>query len=65
MSKKLFVWTSFNPDYTNGLAFAIANTVEEAKEIIENSIGYKPYQWGELHIHKLNEKIGYGVGGGG
>ena len=31
---KLFVWPSFCPNYHDGLAFAIASTEEEAKDLI-------------------------------
>ena len=32
---KLFVWTRFCPDYTSGLAFAIAKDELEARRLIE------------------------------
>ena len=31
---KLFIWTGFCPDYTDGLAFAIAGDETEAKKLI-------------------------------
>ena len=32
---KLFVWTEFSPDYTSGLAFAIAKDEPEARKLVE------------------------------
>ena len=51
---KIFVWPHFEP-YTNGLAFAIAETAEEAQKMIEDEYG--PFStWGEaqeLPIEKM------------
>jgi hypothetical protein len=63
---KLYVWTDFNSDYTNGLAFAIAKTTTQARAIVKKANGGRePYQWGDLTIHLLTEKVGYCVSGGG
>jgi hypothetical protein len=35
---KLFVWTQFMPDYTDGLAFAIADDEESARQLVINSL---------------------------
>ena len=35
---KLFVWTGFNPDWTEGMAIAIAETEEEARELVLDDI---------------------------
>lgn len=66
MELKLFVWTEFEPDYTDGLAFAIAETEEEAKElVIKEKYGSVPRKWGNLEILSLNEKTARSVEGGG
>ena len=70
---KLFVYENFQPDYTSGLAFAIAETLEEAREMIKKGEGWEVHgkfyiptiDWGTLHIHELDEKIMYSVCGGG
>ena len=62
---KLYVWTDFDPDYTGGLAFAIAEDETDArKQIIDTESGKYAYNWGDLHIHELDEKTCYVVPGG-
>lgn len=61
---KLYVWTNFCPDYTGGLAFAIAENEEKARELIKKQHYYEPYEWGDLAVHSLNKKIAYSVSGG-
>jgi len=72
---KLFVWDDFNSDYTKGLAFAIAENVEEAKKLIFDYLKKKgePKQnyflncdpfWGDMLEYTIN-KIGMGASGGG
>jgi hypothetical protein len=62
---KLFVWTGWHPDWTDGLAFAIAEDEIEARLMIINKHGKcNPYEWGELSIHELKNKIAFAVAGG-
>jgi hypothetical protein len=61
---KLFVWTDFSPDYTSGLAFAIAKDEIEAKKLVEEHRGFEVYEWGELSIYPI-KKIARCVSGGG
>jgi len=62
---KMFVWEGFNPDYSGGLAFAIARTEEEArKKILEARHGIDVSCWGSLRIHQLNKECAYYVNGG-
>ena len=61
---KLFVWTEFCPDYTDGLAFAVARTEAEAKQLILDARGYKVYQWGTLKVHSTTKRVAYAVSGG-
>lgn len=63
MELKLYVWTEFCPDYTNGLAFAIASSQKEAMDKIKDNHSYI-HRWGNLTIHELNEEISYSVMGG-
>lgn len=62
---QLFVWVGFSPDFTDGLAFAIAKSEKEAKQAIIDSYGCKPSQWGYLKIHPLTQSVAYAVSGGG
>ena len=65
---KLFVWTDFNPDWTSGLAFAIAKDEKEARKMIiklYSQGNHEPYNWGTLTIHPLTKKICDYVSGGG
>ena len=53
--KKLFIWTEFCPDYTDGLAFAIAADETKAKELIQQQIGYPVHDWGTLEVRTLRQ----------
>jgi len=74
---KLYVWKGFYPNYAGGLAFAIAESEEEAKTmVIENmdieqeespewiESGFPERDWGTLEVKSLTEKVTYGVFGG-
>lgn len=73
---KLFVWTDFCPDWTGGLAFAIAKTEKGARRLIqeERSPAYArdpkkhPYgkisEWGDLEVYPLTGPIARCVSGG-
>ena len=55
---KLFVWPEFDPDYIAGLAFAIAETEEDAKRIVKlryMNVG----EWGQVTVHSLKHKHSY------
>lgn len=62
---KLFVWEGFSPDYTDGLAFAIAKDEAEARSLITEACGYAPSTWGELSVRPLTRKVAFAVSGGG
>lgn len=62
---RLFVWTDFCPDYTSGLAFAIAKDETDARKMIEKERGYTVYTWGDLTIYPLTKRIARSVSGGG
>jgi hypothetical protein len=62
---KLYVWTNYSPDYTSGLAFAIAKDETEARKLIEETRGFTVYQWGDLKVYPLNKRIAHEVSGGG
>ena len=61
----LFVWTGFSPDYTHGLAFAIAENVEHAQQLVIEAYGCEPYDWGTLEVFSTTEARSFCVAGGG
>ena len=63
---KLFIWTGFCPDYSDGLAFAIAKNETDAKKLVEkerNNLNI--YDWGDLEIRPLSRRVARCVSGGG
>lgn len=62
---RLFVWEGFCPDYTDGLAFAIAENIEEAQRLVIESKGYTPFDWGTVREFPVTEPRAYCVSGGG
>ena len=62
---RLFIWTGFCPDYTSGMAFAIARDETDARKQIEKERGHEVYEWGELEIKPLTRRIARSVSGGG
>lgn len=78
MKKKLFVWTDHNPDYSSGLAFAIARTELEAKKLVVKAHGYpienkkqfdmkywlEHINWGDLTVYPVTKTIAFAVSGG-
>ena len=62
---KLYVWTGFNPDYYDGLAFAIAHDEEEARQLVEKQRGVEVSEWGKLEVHPIDRHIARCVSGGG
>ena len=62
---RLYVWTEFCPDYTSGLAVAIAESEEKARKLVTEYWGLTPHDWGTLEIHALTKRYGVCVSGGG
>ena len=62
---KLFIWTDFCPDWTSGLAFAIAADEEEARGLISQECGGAPVAWGNLEVRELDYRVARYVRGGG
>ena len=62
---KLFVWDEFAPDYSDGLAFAIASDENEARELIIDKKGYDPDSWGSMQVFELDKPIAFYVSGKG
>jgi hypothetical protein len=62
---QLYVWTAFNPDYTDGLAVALAHSEPEAQDLIDKYLGSYYHNWGILTVYPLTTPIGVAVSGGG
>ena len=59
MSLRLYIWARFcygDEDY--GLAFAIANTEEEAKKLVTVDGKNGVWEWGDLEVKEIS-KCGY------
>lgn len=65
MTLRLYVWTGFKRDFSDGLAFAIADSEEDARRQIKDKMGCSDNDWGELSVHPLNRRTCEGVYGGG
>ncbi len=61
---KLFIWTNFSPDWSGGLAFAIAKNEAGARFLIEKEYGFEPTEWGDLEIRSISEPVARLVSGG-
>jgi len=61
---KLYVWDEFSPDYTKGLAFAIAKDEQDAREQIIAKCYGEPSDWGAVKVFPLNERIAFKCYGG-
>lgn len=67
---KLYVWKNFQPDYTPGLAFAIAENLVEAVALVrakfEGELGFpiELKDFGPFEEFELTEKIAFARHGG-
>jgi hypothetical protein len=64
---KLFVWEDVLIDYTSGVMFALAESVEEARSLIIEKCGYIPDKdlAKEPHVYNpATEKMGFYLWGG-
>jgi len=61
----LFVWSEFAPDYSSGLAFAIATDEAKARKLIIKKQGYEPTTWGHVQRFPTNRSIAFSRHGGG
>jgi hypothetical protein len=61
----LYLWEKFAPDYTTGLAFAIAKNEAQARELIIAALGTDPHEWGPCEVFPLDKPIASAVYGGG
>ena len=72
MGKNIYIWLEFEPGNSNGLAFvglafAIADTENEARSYVIDKLGYSPDDWGPCECYclaEVSEIAGAVVGGG-
>jgi len=57
----LYVWPSFVPDSTHGLAFAIAPSEAEAMRLVATHYQYATGDWGPVRIFDLDQPIAFAV----
>jgi len=55
MPNKLYIWTGFCENWTDGLAFAISGSEEEARQLVENEYGGTPHSWGTLEVRGFSK----------
>ena len=60
---KLYVYEGFQPNYTGGIAFAIAASEEKAKKLIAKKFGRPPKDWGKLTILAI-QPVAFCIAGG-
>lgn len=61
---RLFVWDEYAPDYTSGLAFAIAPNIQEAIKMVIEATGYEVSDWGQCSEYPINQPIAFAKMGG-
>jgi hypothetical protein len=57
----LFVWTYFCPPYTDGMAFAIAETEEAAEQLISSKRETVSSLWGPVERHPVTDAVAFFV----
>lgn len=61
---RLFIWTDFCPDYSGGLAIALAKDETDARKLVKKAYGCDPYEWGKLEIRRADWRVARCVRGG-
>jgi hypothetical protein len=47
----VYIWRHFAPDYSYGLAVAVAPNETRARELVVADRGYSPEEWGTVEIY--------------
>jgi hypothetical protein len=63
---QLYIWNDFCPDYTSGLAVAVASSLEEAKALVLKDCGFEDdwISWGSYYTKTLDSAFAIAVCGG-
>ena len=51
----VYIWRQFAPDYSNGLAVAIAADEAKAQSLVIDQMQYSPSDWGPVEVYSLDE----------
>lgn len=63
---KLYIWDNFSRDYSPGLAFAIAASAQEARQLVTKDYGCDPMVVvGDPEVRRVDHRVGRSVSGGG
>jgi len=60
----LYVWREFAPDYTNGLAIAIAENERQARDLVIEVYGCNTSDWGPVDVYEIGEPMAFACAGG-
>jgi hypothetical protein len=61
---KLYVWPEYCPDFNDGLAFALAENEEKARDAVTKAKGFDPYEWGPVYEYSIETPIAFERSGG-
>lgn len=63
---KVYVWLQYRSDYKDGLAVAVARTLQEAidKVVSQSGLGYDPHEWGPVEVYSIRESMAFCRSGG-
>ncbi len=62
---RLYVWTGFCPDWSDGLAIALADSEDDARKQIIKQCAFEPHNWGTLEVRRPDWRFATYVYGGG
>lgn len=54
---KLYLWTGVLSDYTDGMAFAVANSEEEAYTAIREEMGYSKESFDRMFMRSFEQGL--------
>ena len=58
--KKLYVWDEYCPvGFDNGIAFAIADSEDEARVAVSNGAGISPWEWGSVKVYPVTDTVAF------
>ena len=60
----MYVWREFAPDWTDGLAVAIAEDERQARELVIEDAGYEPDDWGPVDVYEIGLPVAFACTGG-
>lgn len=63
---KVYVWLQYRPDYKDGLAVAVAQSLQEAidKVVSQSGLEYDPHEWGPVEVYAIRKSMAFCRSGG-